>query len=853
MKGHRMRILATSIKQTSFHNLKGLKNLTSGLTSEEVQRQRNKFGQNVIVEAPSNRLLEILKETFRDPMIWFLSGIGVVFLVIGQKSEGITLFVAILPLILMDAFLHWRTQASTLGLKSNLTSRVFVVRNGKDIEIDSMDLVPGDLLKLSTGIFIPADGVLEEAHEIQIDESVLTGEAFPIQKSKYDSDPFLQSDKSEILVHPNSLGFAGTRVLTGMGLLRIVFTGSDTSYGKIVQSVSQMPHERTPLQVSIGNLVKNLIYVSAGFCLLLAGLRIYQGHGWLDALLSAATLAIAAIPEEFPVVFTFFLGVGIYRLAQKQALVRRAVSVENIGRITQICTDKTGTITTGELELTHIDPVLSVSAEDVLVVSALSSNSEGTDPVDMAIFKKVLAQKIDLPQTTKRFPFTEDRKRESAFAEIAGQHSIVAKGAPEVILGLCQLPQEQNEFWLTKTIQWSKEGHKVLACAKGNLSTDELNSREELTSNFEFMGLLAFEDPPRPEVATAVDYAYKNQIKVLMLTGDHPETAAAIGREVGLGHGNPIVVSADLEPKKFTPDYILANPNFLKSIDIVARCTPLQKLQIVLALRNAGEIVAVTGDGVNDVPALKAADIGIAMGLRGSRSAKEVSSIILGDDNFKTIVSAIMEGRQLFSNLKTSFEYLLLFHIPFVLTAAVVPLMGHPLVYLPVHIVWLELIIHPTAILAFQTVASSQSTKSTASFFQKSDVFRMAIFGVGLALVIGFSFVSSLHENSEIGVARAKVVVILSFWSACLVIYFTRLKSLTSKFVVSGTLASLLLIQIKEVAPILRIEGLPGKSWAESVLTALFFVVGLSVFDLVRKKVNATTRFGSLKKTRTLI
>lgn len=826
------------MKQTSFQNLKGLKNLPTGLTSAEVQSQRNKFGQNVIVEVSSNQLLEIFKETFRDPMIWFLVGIGIVFFAIGQKSEGITLFVAILPLTLMDAFLHWRTQASTLGLKSNLTSKVFVIRNGQEIEIDSKELVPGDLLKLSTGIFIPADGVFEEAHEIQIDESILTGEAFPIQKLKYYSDPFGQTDKSEVFVNPSSLAFAGTRVLTGKGLLRIVFTGSNTSYGEIVKSVSQMPHERTPLQVSIGNLVKNLIYISAAFCLLLAGVRIYQGHGWLDALLSAATLAIAAIPEEFPVVFTFFLGVGIYRLAKKQALVRRAVSVENIGRISQICADKTGTITTGELELTHIDPQSSVNEKDVLVVSALSSNSEGADPVDVTIFKKILSQKINLPQPTKRFPFTEDRKRESAFTELADQHIIVTKGAPETIFNLSQLSPEQKEFWQAKTVQWAKDGHKVLACAKRNVTTDEISAGKELTSDFQFMGLLAFEDPPRPEVAPALEYAYKNQIKVLMLTGDHPETAKAIGYEIGLGEGNPIVVSAELEPKKFEADYFVANPNFLKSIDIVARCTPLQKLQIVVALRNAGEIVAVTGDGVNDVPALKAADIGIAMGLRGSRSAKEVSSIILGDDNFKTIISAIMEGRQLFSNLRRSFEYLLLLHIPFVLTAAVIPLLGYELVYLPVHIVWLELIIHPTAILAFQAVASSQTTKSKGPFFQSSDVFRMLIFGVGLALAIGFIFVSGLHENYEIGIARAKIMVILSVWSAGLVIYYTHLKTLNSKLVAVGTLVSLLLIQLKGAAPILLIESLPITSWAESVLTALIFVFGLALFDIVRKKMN---------------
>jgi Ca2+-transporting ATPase len=790
----------------------------------------------VVVEATSHPLLALLAETFRDPMIWFLIGIGAVFFLIGQKSEGLTLFVAILPLTLMDAFLHWRTQASTSGLKGNLSSKVKVIRDENELEIDSQELVPGDLLRLSTGLFLPADGVIEEASEIQIDESVLTGEAFPIQKAKSQVDPFSLTDRQEVPVDPKCLAFAGTRVLTGKGLLRVLFTGPNTSYGEIVRSVSKMPHDLTPLQTSIGKLVRSLIAVSAGLCLLLAGLRIYQGHGWLDALLSAATLAIAAIPEEFPVVFTFFLGVGIYRLAKKQALVRRAVSVENIGRVTQICSDKTGTITTGELELTHIDPAQAGEEDKVLEVGALASNAEGADPVDIAIFRKAAAQKVPLVEATKRFPFTEDRKRESAFAKIENGDVIVTKGAPETIFNLSQLTQTQKETWLQKTNDWAKAGHKVLACAKRSLSAEDLRNDKELLTDFQFMGLLVFEDPPRPEVAAAIDYAYENQIKVLMLTGDHPETAAAIGREVGLGHKKPVVISAELEPEKFTTEYLDLNPSFLKSIDIVARCTPIQKLQIVLALKKAGEIVAVTGDGVNDVPALKAADIGIAMGLRGSRSAKEVSSIILGDDNFKTIVAAILEGRQLFANLKTSFEYLLLFHTPFVLTAAAVPLLGYELVYLPVHIVWLELIIHPTAILAFQSVASAKTKKSTATFFQKTEILRIVGFGVTLALAIGAFFIFSLNDSQGIDSARAKVMVILSVWSALLVTHYTHLKTRSSQVIVFATLASLLLIQWPPAAQVLRVGSLSWQGWLEAIGIPVVMAGLLVSVDVYRSK-----------------
>ncbi|MBK7842707.1 MAG: cation-transporting P-type ATPase [Bdellovibrionales bacterium] len=313
---------------------------------------------------------------------------------------------------------------------------------------------------------------------------------------------------------------------------------------------------------------------------------------------------------------------------------------------------------------------------------------------------------MSLPIPLKAVPFTEDRKRETGFVRQSdGSIMACVKGAPETILAMSAITHENREYWSKRISEWAKAGHKVIGVAKKHDVL--LESEYEPDSGFEFCGLLAFEDPPRPEVAGAMAYCRQSGIRVLMVTGDHPETAAAIAKDAGLTLGTPIVVSAEDDPAQFQVEWLNQNPKFLKGIDVVARCTPMQKFRIVMALKFAGEMVAVTGDGVNDVPALKAADIGIAMGERGTRSAKEVSSIILSDDNFSTIVNAIREGRQLFRNLAMSFEYLLLIHIPLVLGAAIVPLIGYPLVYLPVHIVWLELVIHPTALFAFQAVASA--------------------------------------------------------------------------------------------------------------------------------------------------
>lgn len=665
----------------------------------------------------------------------------------------------------------------------------------------------------------------------------MTGEAFPIHKKAFGSNPFFLADEDAVLVDPTTLGYAGTRALTGIGSMRVLSTGQQTSYGAIVQSVSTLIHERTPLQKSISKLVQYLIVASAFLCLALAGVRLYQGHGWLDALLSAATLAIAAIPEEFPIVFTFFLGVGVYRLAKRHALVRRAVSVENIGRVTHICTDKTGTITFGVLNLTHIDPVSSLDEAAVLAFALAASDPEGSDPVDLAIRSAASQRQVLSQRRLQSFPFTEDRKQETAFLQ-RNDGKVVAymKGAPEIVITKSNLEEEPRRQWKERTTNWAQSGHKVLACARKVLGEGEFDQGKEPESGFEFCGLLAFEDPPRPEAVEAMNYCHRNGIRVLMMTGDHPETALAIAKEVGLGGPSPIVVSAEDEPEHFLEIWLDKNPEFLLDLHVVARCTPLQKLRIVNALKKSGELVAVTGDGVNDVPALKAADIGIAMGERGTRSAKEVSSIVLAEDNFRTIVGAIMEGKQLFKNLKLSFKYLLLIHIPFVLTAAAIPLLGYPLLYLPVHVVWLELVIHPSALFAFQQKATADSDRvyGEKSFFTTSEFLIILSVGILAAVVLALIFSVGLNENSEIGHARAKAMALLVIWSSGLVTYFSRLKTWAATSIAIGTLVSAVIAtEIPSLARTLQLAPLNLSDWAMAAGAVCSFLLIMRTGELM--------------------
>lgn len=826
-------------KKVSVENLRGLIGGPSGLNVSEVNSQRSRFGPNAIIERTGNPWLELVGDTIKDPMIWFLIGIGAAFFLVGDRQEAIILLLAIIPLLFMDAFLHWRTQASTASLKGQLATKALVVRDGKRQQIDSHDIVPGDLVILSSeSHFLPADGYWESAESLQVDESALTGEAFPITKKAASFEAFRSTQ--EVLADSDSLGFAGTRILTGHGLLRVLFTGKETSYGEIVRSVSSITHERTVLQKSIAVLTKKLIYAAGAFCLILAFIRMYQGHGWLDALLSAATLAVAAFPEEFPVVFSFFLGVGIYRLAKRGALVRRAVSVENIGRITRICTDKTGTMTAGQLLLTHIDAAYPIRDSDTLSIAGAASNPEGTDPIDQAIFTLSREKNLKIPIRTKVIPFTEDRKRETAFFEDKGRSFCAVKGSPETILSKSTLSSDEQNQWLDRTSKWAQEGHKLLAVAFREVSSTDLENGREPESGFQFAGLLAFEDPVRPEVRPAMEYCKKNGIRVLMITGDHPETAAAIAKDAGLGMGEPTVISAESDPEKFEAAWLNANPEFLRKADVVARCSPIQKLRVVEALKSAGELVAVTGDGVNDVPALKAADIGIAMGLRGSRSAKEVSSIILSDDNFSTIVNAIREGRQLFENLRLSFEYLLLFHIPFVLSAALIPLMGYPLLYLPTHVVWLELIIHPTALFAFQQAASHERDgvpERRKSFLEKTDALRVLTIGLAITIALLISFITGISEDSDANHGRAKAMALLSIWSSALVVSLTKGTSHLANTTAAGSLlCSLLLIQLRWMAEPLHLTPLHGIDWlklggAITVCIAMSFVIRKRAFS----------------------
>lgn len=786
-----------------------------GLSAAQAERRLRDRGPNDIVEAPSGRVGELVRDTARDPMIWFLVCTGVLYLALGELAEAITLFVSIVPLVGMDAYLHRRTRASTEALAGRLAVQATVIRDGERRTVPIREVVPGDLAVVNPGEPFPADGIVVEATEAQVDESALTGEAYPVRKVALGTVP---DGTPEVAIDHRHWGFAGTRVLTGHAAARIVFTGGETLYGEIVRAAGGT-HGRTALQRAVSRLVTVLLAGAALLCATLAAARLYQGQGWVDAVVSAATLAVAALPEEFPVVLTIFLGVGVYRLAKRQALVRRAVSVENIGRVSCVCSDKTGTITEGALRLVQLLPSQHVSQDRLLETALLASREVTGDPLDRAILDAARARGNRVPPEYSRlatYPFTEERRREtSVHTDAAGRVVVAMKGSPEIVLATTTLGRGERDAWTRRIEGLAAGGRKVIACAALEPGTEW--SGGEPDRGLVFQGLLICEDPPRREVRDAVERCRSLGIRLLMVTGDHPLTAKAIAQQIGLGGSDPVILTGEALAAALQD----RGPAALEGIDVIARALPAQKLELVQALQGAGETVAVTGDGVNDVPALQAADVGIAMGGRGTRSAREVSAIVLLDDNFRTIVDAVAEGRQLFRNLQRSFLYLFAIHIPLVFSATLIPLVGYPLIYLPVHIVWLEMVIHPTALLVFQELPDRRNEASgpirETGFFSRRQWLTVALTGLLVTALVMLAFDISLRSRGgagDVARARALVLVALTSSSAGLTAVLSKLRTRAARVVCTATLVvTLILVQTPSLARVLHLHPLPLGDW----------------------------------------
>jgi Ca2+-transporting ATPase len=669
----------------------------TGLTSEEAKKRLDEYGPNrLVVERRRPPFVEWLIRPFTDPMVVLLLVAGITYLFLQDYVDATIVLIAVIPIALVSTILEIRAERALDQLKRLTAPKTVVWRDGRRQVIPSEEIVPGDLVFVREGDVVPADGLLVQGHHLVVDESALTGESQPITKDTSGS-----GEEREL--------FAGTTILSGHGLMRVTQTGPETRFGRIGTLVAAIRPPLTPLQQLINKLVWQATIVASGFCVAVAAIELSYGRGWTAAITAGVSLAIAALPEEFSIVYTLYLALGTWKLAREHALVRRLASVETLGATTVICTDKTGTLTLGRLDvaalytskgITRAAEPLGEQTRSLIEAAVMASEPDPFDPLEQAIARYASAHGIDVAKLQSKrlvqdYPFDPLLKYMSHVWQWDSTFRIYAKGAPEGILERSHASSEFRRQALNANQVLASEGLRVIAVAEGKLSETH-GDRLADESHLCFVGLLAFSDPLRPGVAEALAQCRQAGIRVIMITGDHPVTAHAVAEGLNLPHKDYIVTGSELDAADEA-----TLKRLVREVNIFARIRPEQKYRLVEILRAQGEIVAMTGDGINDAPALREADIGVAMGQRGTEVAREAADLVLLDDNFATIVTAVREGRRIFEDLRRSFSYLIAFETPLLLGAFVIPLTGAPLLLPPSVLIWSELIVHPTASLVF--------------------------------------------------------------------------------------------------------------------------------------------------------
>ena len=675
-----------------------------GLSSSEAAARLARDGPNVIVAERGAHRFKRLLGPLADPMVALLLLAAPTYLLIGETTDAVVAFVALGPIAAVGWLLESRAERTLDQLRRLTAPTATVVRDGTERSVPVETLVVGDVVRIHEGDVVPADAAVLELTQLLVDESALTGESLPASKQT-------RTDGDESMV------WAGTTVLSGRALARISATGTSTRYGRIGTLVAAARSPLTPLQRGLARLVRALGVLAAVFCAAVIGAELLHGDGWGDAVIAGVSLAIAAIPEEFSMIYTLYLALGAWRLAQQRTLVRRLPAVETLGSTTVICTDKTGTLTHGRLAVAGLwtpggargdGGSLTDAETELLEAAVLACEPQPYDPLDVAIVDYARRHDIDTAalhagRLDRDWPFDPTDKYLThvwTTGRDPGSPGAAAKGSLEGILTHTPATSELRAGAVAANSAFSANGMRVIAVAAGPAPrTSTIRAADE--AHLRLLGLVAFSDPVREGVAEALGECRAAGIRVVMITGDHPATAHAVAEGLGLPHesgGTDVIATGD--------DLDAADSDRLDDLvaeaNVFARTRPEQKHRLVGALRRRGEVVAMTGDGINDAPALREADIGVAMGQRGTEVAREAASLVLLDDNFTTIVAAVRDGRRIFDNLTRAFAYLIAFHPPLLLGALVIPLLGKPLLLLPVHLVVLELLLHPVVSLVFQ-------------------------------------------------------------------------------------------------------------------------------------------------------
>lgn len=668
-----------------------------GLNSEEVEKLQKKYGMNELVIQEKPNMLKKFLGVFKEPMFLLLLIAATVYFLLGAPKDGAIMLVFVGFVASITFIQEWKTEKTMNALKDLTSPKVNTLRNGKNILIKSTELVPGDVVFLSEGERIPADCIVLEPSNFSVDESILTGESEYVMKvSTTQSEKSTDYWKKDIL-------YAGTLCVFGKCTAIVKFTGINTEYGKIGKAISEAKDEPTPLQKKVSILVKNIAIAGVILCISVMVASYFYSFDILNSILSGISLAMAIIPEEFPVVLTVFLSMGAYRLAKNNTLMRKISAVETLGSATVLCVDKTGTITQNKMKVKSIysdggifnnEDLKNQELSDLMV---LSCEKDPYDPMEKAILEAANLSQLETVykyDLSKKIAFDSKTKRMANIYIKDNKYYVAVKGSAETVLGLCNLDKQTMDEINIEIDKMASNGLRVLALA--DCTSEEVYEDLECYE-LTFKGLVGLQDPPKDGVEEAIKLCKKAGIRVVMITGDYSKTAMAIGEEIGLKFTDKVIVGNEI-------DSLSENElcEVVKSCDVFSRVIPEQKMKIVKALKKNGEIVAMTGDGVNDAPALKSADIGIAMGKRGTEVAKEAADMILMDDNFTTIVKSVKDGRRVYDNIRKAMVYILIIHIPIAAMAMFAPLFNLPPLLLPMHIMLLELIIDPTCSIVFE-------------------------------------------------------------------------------------------------------------------------------------------------------
>ncbi len=728
-------------------------------------------GYNELPSSKPRSIFAIAFEVVKAPMFLLLVAGGLLYLFLGDLQEALMLLGFVLVVMGITFYQERKTERALEALRDLSSPRALVIRGGEEKRIAGREVVTGDLIVLSEGDRVPADAVLFSSTNLSADESLLTGESVPVRKSHSDSSIDMGRPGGDDL----PFVYSGTLIVQGQGVAQVKATGIRTEIGKIGRALQKVEPEETALQKETDRLVRNLAILGLGLCLIVIIVYGLTRASWIQGLLAGITMAMAVLPEEFPVVLTIFLALGAWRISGSRVLTRRVPAIETLGAATVLCVDKTGTLTMNRMSVKKVfaggnfydlddsRDRLPEAIHEVVEFSILASQIDPFDPMEKAfrqLGEDYLARTEHIHRDwslVQEYPLSKKLLAMSRVWRSPGgdEYVIAAKGAPEAIADLCHLGEDLRMEISEKIQSMAEEGLRVLGVARAYFKSTETLPGGQHDFDFQFLGLIGLADPVRPGVADAIKECYSAGIRVVMITGDYSGTAQAIARQIGLP-SDLALTGSDLE-KMGDPEL----QEHIKDVGIFSRVVPEQKLRLVNALKASGEVVAMTGDGVNDAPALKAANIGIAMGGRGTDVAREAASLVLLDDDFSSIVKAVRLGRRIFDNIKKAMAYILAIHIPIAGMSLIPVLLGWPLVLLPVHIVFLELIIDPSCSVVFEAEPEEADVMSRPPRDPRKPLFRGRTVGLSLlqgmiVLVIVLAvFVVSLYRGQGGPEARA--------------------------------------------------------------------------------------------------